>query len=127
GVENAEDVMAKFKRALEGERKQAPPLVAPGENPARGSNGLSQEPEAYAGTYVHPTLGQLQISVKDGDLLLNLGDIHPGLVSDGPDKFIAAMRGSAIKAGSFEIAPDGKVVSITIRFDDDDEAKFSRR
>jgi CubicO group peptidase (beta-lactamase class C family) len=126
-VQTEEDVMAKFKRAVDEARQHQPPPISAGENPAKASGGLSAAPDKYVGTYVHPTLGQAAVEFADGKLRLALGDIRPELISTGADKFKTSVRGAAVREGAFEVAAGGEVTALHLTLDDNEEARFDKR
>jgi len=96
-------------------------------DPLGGGSGLSLDPEKYAGHYVNPDLGMLEIAVEDGTLAVTLGDMHPLFVTaDADDAFIADWLGEHLK-GRFEVADGTRVVGCTVSLNPLMQLRFEKQ
>lgn len=107
GVE-AEDPLPEMTRRIEARRiRLAERAAGLGPNPAATADGLSLPAAAYAGTYHHPDLGALELTVADAGLACRWGALEPRLHTTGPDAFLLEWRPGAQAPARFELDREG--------------------
>ena len=96
-------------------RREDPLSVLPsGPNPAKAPRGLSQPAERYAGKYVHPLEGELEVRTERGELTARIGDLVYVLVSTATDDFTACAVPGMSRTGSFELDSGGAVFAVML-------------
>jgi CubicO group peptidase (beta-lactamase class C family) len=114
GIEGQPDLLPSYADAARKRRADPSNVLPKGPNPAKSPGGLSQPPEKYAGTYIHPLEGELEVLFEHGELSAHIGDLPYVLVSTGPDEFTACVVPGMTQTGSFELDSGGAVVAVTL-------------
>ncbi|MGH7177334.1 MAG: serine hydrolase [Tepidisphaeraceae bacterium] len=96
------------------------------ENPAIGAGHLSLAPERYAGNYHNDDFGDLRISLTDGSLVAEIGDLRPVLCAgEKPDELgIQMVPQDDLSDGRFEIT-GGEVIAVVV-VQDEQPIRFAR-
>lgn len=109
-----DDPFVKLREFLSKNLKGSPTTeVSSRARPAEGA-GLSLPIAAYLGRYVHDDWGTLEVSQKEGELFLSLGEFRMEVRTAGVDHFEFDMAGG-VKHGQFLLGPNRKVIAAELQ------------